>query len=316
MKLSIITPLFNRADCVVRCLESVTAQIDRTAMEIEHVVVDDGSTDNSAAVLGEYAATHPHVKPIYFPTNRGVNAARNAAIRAAEGEYVLLVDSDDRLAPDALAETERALKAHPGFRHLMFAIDDRSEEMDRLYGADSEHEFSFSDSLKGHATGDFAHVVHREAMLRHPYDEQLRIFEGFTMMLINRDLGRMIFINRVLTLIERDRPDSVTLTTVRRNDGTIRRKLRYATLMLDEFADDYRRFGLDAEIERLLFQAADNSLLLGDYKSARKFIAAMRPSRRRTMLSAIAATRTAGLYKAMLTMYLRIKHRQPARGVK
>lgn len=315
MKLSVITPLFNRVECAARCLGSVTAQLDSTGMEVEHVVVDDGSTDGSADLLRKYAASHPHVTAVYFPANRGVNAARNAAVKAASGDFAILVDSDDRLAPGALAEIEQAIITHPGIDHLMFTVDDRADEMSAIYGAGGEREFTFSDLLDGTLTGDFAHVIRREVMLRHPYDEHLRIYEKFTVMLIDRDIRRMVFINKVMTERERDRPDSVTRTTVRRNDDVIRRKLRFATLMLHEFSDDYRLYGLHSHLDRLLFQAADNHLLLGEYDEARRYIRRMQPSKRRTALSLIAGIHAAGLYKTALKVYLSVKHKKPERGV-
>ena len=57
-KFSIITPVYNRADCIIRCMNSVTRQNG----EIEHWIVDDGSTDGTLQVIQEYASLHSHIK--------------------------------------------------------------------------------------------------------------------------------------------------------------------------------------------------------------------------------------------------------------
>ena len=104
MKISVITPVYNRADCILRCLDSVTAQRCATC-EIEHVVVDDGSTDRTYELISDYAGSHNHVKVVRFDSNRGTNAGRNAAIKAATGDFVIILDSDDMMMPGALATT-------------------------------------------------------------------------------------------------------------------------------------------------------------------------------------------------------------------
>ena len=91
MKYSIITPVYNRADCVARCLDSVIRNL-QWGVELEHIVVDDGSHDETPKIVQNYADKHPHIKFIPFSQNRGTNAARNAAIAAATGEYCIILD--------------------------------------------------------------------------------------------------------------------------------------------------------------------------------------------------------------------------------
>ena len=101
MTLSIVIPVFNTEAWLPRCLESVVSQgIPQEALEI--VIVNDGSTDGSAAVAAEFAAAHPNVRVLTQP-NSGLSAARNAGLSAATGQYVWFVDSDDRVAPGSIA---------------------------------------------------------------------------------------------------------------------------------------------------------------------------------------------------------------------
>ena len=98
MKFSVIIPVYNVEAYLRDCLDSV---LNQTCADLEAICVNDGSTDGSADILNEYAARESRVKVITQP-NGGLSAARNAGIKAAEGEYVLFLDSDDWLEVNAL----------------------------------------------------------------------------------------------------------------------------------------------------------------------------------------------------------------------
>lgn len=94
MKLSIIIPAYNAEAYLPQCLDSILAQEHQ---DYEVIVVDDGSTDGTAALLERY----PDVKVIH-QENRGMSTARNRGLDEARGEYILFVDSDDLLTDGAL----------------------------------------------------------------------------------------------------------------------------------------------------------------------------------------------------------------------
>lgn len=94
-RVSVIVPAYNYAQFLDTCLQSVLTQ---PLADLELVVVDDGSTDETAAV----AARFPRIQYLYQP-NQGLSAARNTGMRASSGEYLLFLDADDLLAPDSLA---------------------------------------------------------------------------------------------------------------------------------------------------------------------------------------------------------------------
>lgn len=94
MKLSIIIPAYNAEAYLPQCLDSILAQ-EHQGCEV--IVVDDGSTDGTAALLERY----PDVKVIH-QENRGMSTARNRGLDEARGEYILFVDSDDLLTDSAL----------------------------------------------------------------------------------------------------------------------------------------------------------------------------------------------------------------------
>ncbi len=100
MKLSIIVPVYNMVsgNRLQFCLESL---IHQTISDYEIIAVDDASTDNSVQVLREYQQKYPHIiKVIVHEVNKRQGGAKNTGIKAASGEWIGFVDSDDWVAPD------------------------------------------------------------------------------------------------------------------------------------------------------------------------------------------------------------------------
>ncbi len=95
---SVIVPAYNVASTVVKCLDSVYAQ---TYGDLEVIVVNDGSTDNTLQILGDYRRSHESLVLI-DQSNQGLSAARNAGLDAATGEYIFFLDSDDYLGPEEI----------------------------------------------------------------------------------------------------------------------------------------------------------------------------------------------------------------------
>ncbi len=93
---SIIIPVYNTAEYLRKCLDSVTGQ---TLKDIEIICVDDGSTDRSPLILDEYAEKDKRITVIH-KKNGGLVSARKAGVCAASGNYVGYVDSDDWIEPD------------------------------------------------------------------------------------------------------------------------------------------------------------------------------------------------------------------------
>ncbi len=105
--ISVIVPIYNVEPYLRACLESVQRQ---TVRDLEVILVDDGSTDGSAAIAREFVAADPRFRLISQP-NGGLGMARNTGVQAASGEYLWFVDSDDALPPNSfelmLAALER-----------------------------------------------------------------------------------------------------------------------------------------------------------------------------------------------------------------
>lgn len=95
---SVIVPFYNVEAYLADCVDSILAQ---GFIDFEVLLVDDGSPDGSRAIARQYARRDPRVRLLTRP-NGGLGAARNTGVRAARGEFLTFVDSDDLLPPDAL----------------------------------------------------------------------------------------------------------------------------------------------------------------------------------------------------------------------
>src|SRR5690625_3525723 len=105
---TVVIPTYNRAHVVHRAIDSVLGQ---TFADFELIVVDDGSTDGTEAVLSTY--TDPRIRYLVQLVNRGVSAARNRGIKEARGEFVAFLDSDDEWFPEKLERQVNRFKRAP-----------------------------------------------------------------------------------------------------------------------------------------------------------------------------------------------------------
>lgn len=108
---SVIIPAHNAANTIATTLKSLQCQTWRT---LELLVIDDGSTDNTAAVAGALAASDARVRVVKLGRNEGAYAARNVGLRLARGELITVHDSDDWSHPEKIARQVRPLLETPG----------------------------------------------------------------------------------------------------------------------------------------------------------------------------------------------------------
>ena len=99
MKFSIILPVYNVEKHITKCIDSLLAQ---TYNDYEIVVVNDQTPDNSMQIVERFAQEHPEKFNIINQQNKGLGGARNTGVKAANGEYILFVDSDDYIESNTL----------------------------------------------------------------------------------------------------------------------------------------------------------------------------------------------------------------------
>ncbi len=108
LKVSVVIPVYNTAEYLPQCLESV---MNQTLREIEIICVNDGSTDDSPHILAEYALKDERIRIIH-KENGGLVAARKTGVLAAAGKYVAFVDSDDWIEADMYEHLYQTAEGH------------------------------------------------------------------------------------------------------------------------------------------------------------------------------------------------------------
>ena len=179
---SVVIPTYNRLQTIVEAIESVRAQGD----EVEIVVVDDGSTDDTAERLAQRFGTCVRVERL--PCNQGVSAARNHGWRTARGSLVAFLDSDDVWLPGALSALRapfadpRTLAVHGIVGHMNeagFLLARKSAMQSRFYADALRRGYDYAG-----ITAMWPRIYPSGLMLRRDlldrtggFDERMRIFE-------------------------------------------------------------------------------------------------------------------------------------------
>lgn len=115
MRVSVIIPIFNVEPYIEACLQSVANQTMTDGVEC--ILVDDCGTDESMQLVEQFVKNYQGditFSILHHDHNRGLSAARNTGIRAAQGEYIYFLDSDDEIVPDCLETLWGSVKEHPG----------------------------------------------------------------------------------------------------------------------------------------------------------------------------------------------------------
>lgn len=123
-QITVVIPLYNRADCIRRTVQSI---LEQTLLPAEIVIVDDGSPDNSAEVVQSIGS--PLIR-LLRQENRGVSAARNRGIHAACTDYVAFLDADDEWLPEHVEVLDRLVRKFPqcGAIGTFYYIKDNERE--------------------------------------------------------------------------------------------------------------------------------------------------------------------------------------------
>lgn len=109
-KVSVIVPVYNTERYLRKCIDSI---VNQTYRDLEIILVDDGSTDNSGEICDEYSAKDSRVK-VFHIENSGPSKARNTGIKSMTGNYVMFVDSDDWIDDDTVEKVMSAFKKYGG----------------------------------------------------------------------------------------------------------------------------------------------------------------------------------------------------------
>jgi glycosyltransferase involved in cell wall biosynthesis len=183
MFVSVVLPTFNRAETILRAIDSVLGQTHNC---FELIVVDDGSSDGTDTVLR--GVSDDRVRTIALVRNRGQSAARNIGIRACRGDLVAFQDSDDVWMPDKLALQLDAFVRDPGLAGVycdMMRIGPNGERYlaapDLVVGAVADQRESIYQSF---AIGTQSCVLRKDVLLKaRGFREDMRCFEDLELLL-------------------------------------------------------------------------------------------------------------------------------------
>lgn len=208
LEVSVIIPAYNAAWCVRKAIDSVLGQQD---VDLELIVVDDGSTDDTAAVLAGYAAAIRVVRKV----NGGLSSARNAGIRAARGTLIAFLDADDWWLPGKLQRQVEWMRDRPdlGFTSTAARVEDPEGRLLNIWAC-PQCKMDFLIHLFGN-NGDMAGsgsaaVVRRELFDRvGVFDETLRSLEDIDMWMRLAAVAAYGCLEEPLVVILK-RPDSMS----------------------------------------------------------------------------------------------------------
>lgn len=174
---SVIIPTYNRANIVTDAIESV---LNQTYKNIEIIVVDDGSIDNTKEILRHY---ENRIKYIY-KLNAGASSARNAGVREAKGEYIAFLDSDDLWHPERLAEIRNYLENNQEYSAVITDVENIEGTTGKTIGYILyEKNWPYSENVLPYVIkyliGGFSNLtIKREAVLElGEFDEKLKTAE-------------------------------------------------------------------------------------------------------------------------------------------
>lgn len=246
---TVIMPAYNMADYIAESIRSVQAQ---TFPDWELVVVDDGSTDRTLAIVEDIARRDPRVRPMGLASNSGNRPAvpRNHGLGAARGRYIAFLDSDDSWHPEKLGRQVAILDADPDTQlvYVLFSVRLADGTLRGPYPAARRRP-------RGHAFGQlYVHPVvsNSAVMLRRavldrvgPLDENPRLVEDQDLWLRIARVGPIDYVDGEPLLTYRQRATS-------HSSGNLRPWLRMMAVL--------RKHAGDAGIRLFLFAVLRQSL--------------------------------------------------------
>jgi glycosyltransferase involved in cell wall biosynthesis len=230
---SVVIPTYNRAGLVTRAIDSVLSQ---TYPHIEIIVVDDGSTDETAAALQSYTARNA-IRVISHPANRGTTAAKNTGLDAVRGAFATILDSDDELMPHAVATLMDAFGRLGDDVGMVFAncVDPDTGAWTGSGLTESGY-VTFRDAVTARFRGEFWGIWRTSALGGRRFDERL---PGGSESLVWHDMyrtTRVFYLHEPLRRYYRGSADSVSRLNL--EPANLERVRLMYEMYLDRFGED------------------------------------------------------------------------------
>lgn len=208
--ISVVIPAFNRADYIGRALRSV---LDQTRACSEILVIDDGSTDQTQAVVAAIGKASPIPILYFYQENQGPAVARNLGIRLAQSGLIAFLDSDDHWRKDKLACQYKAMEEQPGYliSHTWEQWRRRGVHLNQKKKHIPRHGDIFDHCLQLCAVG-MSTVMARQELFDHVglFDPDLPCCEDYELWLRVSARYPFLLVDRPLTIKEGGREDQVS----------------------------------------------------------------------------------------------------------
>lgn len=203
---SIVMATFNRAGTIGRAIDSVLKQ---TYQPVELIIVDDGSSDDTLAILKQYE--HPAIRVLVHEVNKGVTAAKNTGLNAVRGEWFTILDSDDEMIPEALAVMmDIPLHKDPQVTAVTCNCWDTTRNAFSGYGP-TEDRYLTPDEQMTLCKGEFWGITRTSLLGADRFNEQLRGFESTLWFKIN-DRANRYYCHKALRIYHTEGDDRIMTT--------------------------------------------------------------------------------------------------------
>jgi len=265
-KFSIIIPTYNRSHFLPMTLESVSNQTYQEEYEI--IVVDDGSTDNTEEILKKWIKKEPRLKVVKHKTNKGAASARNTGISIAKGKYILFLDSDDRLLPEALKIFAEAVKNQSNKEVFIGATlkENKIGKIKKVTIPNITENKMFN--LKNFIDGKFSgclYLVKKEILNYWPFPENLKVREDFVARGWWIALYKVFPIKNAVGIIK-DHPDRLRYKT----EFYLKEALASVDLLFQKLPQEFQKLYPYAKAKAYI-EIGGKLYQIGNYKTAFKY---------------------------------------------
>lgn len=159
MKVSVIIPVYNASTTVEMCVDSIIANDYK---EVEVILIEDCSKDDSWAVCEKLSAKYENVQCIRNERNRGVSYTRNQGLKRATGEYTMFVDSDDWVDGNYFSEFVRVIQSEENSMVVCGYVN----HDEKVNGSTEEYRWDGFEGVKQHATEDIIENLYKSTLLQ------------------------------------------------------------------------------------------------------------------------------------------------------